>query len=240
MLLFFYINALVLVIGAEINSVIDFETLNIKPGATDISEATAKAQYAAGPPPAQKRAAPAAQSLPAKNTKNTHPSTSPSPPPPPPPTAPAISSSSPPRSSPPATPWRKAWMIPRETPPPGKHVSSTGGGPGRQPDRSDNATVSKAWAASSSTPPPAPAAAAPPTATPADAASPPAPQKLPVRNRRQPRHHLPRLNIIHRPRAGRPASTRPPCARDRAPRTARPASRPTPAPPTRRPPTAPP
>jgi len=54
MLLFFYINALVLVIGAEINSVIDFETLNIKPGATDISGATTKDHYAHAPGGAQK------------------------------------------------------------------------------------------------------------------------------------------------------------------------------------------
>ncbi len=45
LLLFFYINAVVLLIGAEINSVIDFETLNVKPGATDLTQAKAKAQY---------------------------------------------------------------------------------------------------------------------------------------------------------------------------------------------------
>jgi membrane protein len=46
LLLFFYINAVVLVIGAEVNSVIDFEVLSIKPGVTDISAAAAKDQYA--------------------------------------------------------------------------------------------------------------------------------------------------------------------------------------------------
>jgi len=45
MLLFFYINAVVLLIGAELNSVLDFETLNVKPGATDLSQAKAKAEY---------------------------------------------------------------------------------------------------------------------------------------------------------------------------------------------------
>jgi membrane protein len=45
MLLFFYISAVVLLIGAEINSVIDFETLNVKPGVADISQAKAKEQY---------------------------------------------------------------------------------------------------------------------------------------------------------------------------------------------------
>jgi hypothetical protein len=45
MLLFFYINAVVLVIGAEVNSVIDFETLNIKPGTADLTQAKAKAEY---------------------------------------------------------------------------------------------------------------------------------------------------------------------------------------------------
>ena len=45
MLLFFYINAVVLLIGAEVNSVLDFETLNVEKGATDISQAKAKAQY---------------------------------------------------------------------------------------------------------------------------------------------------------------------------------------------------
>jgi hypothetical protein len=45
LLLFFYINAVVLLIGAELNSVIDFETLNVKPGATDLSQASAKAEY---------------------------------------------------------------------------------------------------------------------------------------------------------------------------------------------------
>jgi membrane protein len=45
LLLFFYINAVVLLIGAEVNSVIDFETLNVKPGATDLTQAKAKAQY---------------------------------------------------------------------------------------------------------------------------------------------------------------------------------------------------
>jgi membrane protein len=45
LLLFFYINAVVLLIGAEVNAVIDFETLNVERGATDISQATAKAEY---------------------------------------------------------------------------------------------------------------------------------------------------------------------------------------------------
>src|SRR5258706_145498 len=45
MLLFFYINAGVLLIGAELNSVLDFETLNVKPGATDLTQAQAKAKY---------------------------------------------------------------------------------------------------------------------------------------------------------------------------------------------------
>lgn len=45
LLLFFYINAVVLLIGAEINSVIDFEVLDVKPGAADLSQATAKAEY---------------------------------------------------------------------------------------------------------------------------------------------------------------------------------------------------
>jgi membrane protein len=45
MLLFFYINAVVLLIGAEFNSVLDFETLNVKPGTADISQAKAKAEY---------------------------------------------------------------------------------------------------------------------------------------------------------------------------------------------------
>jgi membrane protein len=45
MLLFFYINAVVLVIGAEINSIIDFETLDVKQGATDLTQAKAKAEY---------------------------------------------------------------------------------------------------------------------------------------------------------------------------------------------------
>jgi len=45
MLLFFYINAVVLLIGAEVNSVIDFEVLNVKPGAADISRAKAKSRY---------------------------------------------------------------------------------------------------------------------------------------------------------------------------------------------------
>jgi membrane protein len=45
MLLFFYINAVVLVIGAEINSIIDFEVLDIKQGATDLTQAKAKAEY---------------------------------------------------------------------------------------------------------------------------------------------------------------------------------------------------
>jgi membrane protein len=45
MLLFFYINAVVLLIGAEVNSVLDFETLNVEKGATDFTQAKAKAQY---------------------------------------------------------------------------------------------------------------------------------------------------------------------------------------------------
>jgi membrane protein len=45
MLLFFYINAVVLVIGAEVNSVIDFETLDVKPGTADLTQAKAKAEY---------------------------------------------------------------------------------------------------------------------------------------------------------------------------------------------------
>jgi membrane protein len=45
LLLFFYINAVVLLIGAEVNSVIDFETLDVKPGAVDLTQAVAKAQY---------------------------------------------------------------------------------------------------------------------------------------------------------------------------------------------------
>jgi len=45
LLLFFYINAVVLVIGAEINSIIDFETLDIKRGAMDITQAKAKREY---------------------------------------------------------------------------------------------------------------------------------------------------------------------------------------------------
>jgi membrane protein len=45
LLLFFYINAVVLVIGAEVNAVIDFETLDVKPGAADLTEAKAKAEY---------------------------------------------------------------------------------------------------------------------------------------------------------------------------------------------------
>lgn len=45
LLLFFYISAIVLLIGAEINSVIDFETLNVKPGVTDLTQAKAKKQY---------------------------------------------------------------------------------------------------------------------------------------------------------------------------------------------------
>jgi hypothetical protein len=45
MLLFFYINAVVLLIGAEVNSVLDFETLNVEKGATDLSQAKAKKQY---------------------------------------------------------------------------------------------------------------------------------------------------------------------------------------------------
>jgi membrane protein len=45
MLLFFYISAVVLLIGAEVNSVIDFETLNVEKGATDLTQARAKAQY---------------------------------------------------------------------------------------------------------------------------------------------------------------------------------------------------
>lgn len=45
MLLFFYINAVVLVIGAEINSIIDFEVLDIRQGATDLTQAKAKAEY---------------------------------------------------------------------------------------------------------------------------------------------------------------------------------------------------
>jgi hypothetical protein len=45
LLLFFYINAVVLVVGAEINSIIDFEVLDIKQGATDLTQAKAKAEY---------------------------------------------------------------------------------------------------------------------------------------------------------------------------------------------------
>jgi membrane protein len=45
LLLFFYINAVVLVIGAEVNSVIDFETLDVERGATDLTQAKAKAEY---------------------------------------------------------------------------------------------------------------------------------------------------------------------------------------------------
>ncbi len=45
MLLFFYINAVVLVLGAEINSIIDFEVLDIKQGAMDLTQAKAKAEY---------------------------------------------------------------------------------------------------------------------------------------------------------------------------------------------------
>jgi membrane protein len=45
MLLFFYINAVVLLIGAEVNAVLDFETLNVEKGATDLSQARAKKQY---------------------------------------------------------------------------------------------------------------------------------------------------------------------------------------------------
>ena len=45
LLLFFYINACVLLVGAELNSVIDFEVLNIKPGVTDLTQAKAKAKY---------------------------------------------------------------------------------------------------------------------------------------------------------------------------------------------------
>lgn len=45
MLLFFYISACMLLIGAEINSVIDFETLNVAKGATDLTQARAKAEY---------------------------------------------------------------------------------------------------------------------------------------------------------------------------------------------------
>jgi membrane protein len=45
MLLFFYINAVVLLIGAEVNSVIDFETLNVEKGAADFTQAKAKAEY---------------------------------------------------------------------------------------------------------------------------------------------------------------------------------------------------
>jgi membrane protein len=45
MLLFFYVSAVVLLIGAELNSVIDFETLNVEKGATDISQAKAKQEY---------------------------------------------------------------------------------------------------------------------------------------------------------------------------------------------------
>jgi hypothetical protein len=45
LLLFFYINACVLLVGAEVNSVIDFEILNVRPGVTDITQAKAKAKY---------------------------------------------------------------------------------------------------------------------------------------------------------------------------------------------------
>jgi membrane protein len=45
LLLFFYINAVVLLIGAEVNSVIDFETLNVEKGTSDLTQAKAKAQY---------------------------------------------------------------------------------------------------------------------------------------------------------------------------------------------------
>src|SRR4051812_28842633 len=49
MLLFFYINAVVLLIGAEVNAVLDFETLNVEKGATDLSQAKAKSQYDSKP-----------------------------------------------------------------------------------------------------------------------------------------------------------------------------------------------
>jgi membrane protein len=45
LLLYFYINAVVLLIGAELNAVIDFETLNVEKGAADISQAKAKDEY---------------------------------------------------------------------------------------------------------------------------------------------------------------------------------------------------
>jgi membrane protein len=45
LLLFFYINAVVLLIGAEINSVVDFETLNVERGTADLTKAKAKAEY---------------------------------------------------------------------------------------------------------------------------------------------------------------------------------------------------
>jgi membrane protein len=45
MLLFYYISAVVLLIGAEINSVIDFETLNVAKGTADLTQAKAKEQY---------------------------------------------------------------------------------------------------------------------------------------------------------------------------------------------------
>jgi membrane protein len=45
MLLFFYINAVVLLIGAEVNAVLDFETLSVEKGATDLTQAKAKEQY---------------------------------------------------------------------------------------------------------------------------------------------------------------------------------------------------
>jgi membrane protein len=45
LLLFFYINAVVLLIGAELNSVVDFEILNVKPGTADISQANVSAKH---------------------------------------------------------------------------------------------------------------------------------------------------------------------------------------------------
>jgi len=42
MLLFFYIDAVVLLIGAEVNSVIDYEVLQVEPGTRDLAAAAAK------------------------------------------------------------------------------------------------------------------------------------------------------------------------------------------------------
>jgi hypothetical protein len=42
MLLFFYIDAVVLLIGAEVNSVIDFEVLQVQPGTRDLAAAAVK------------------------------------------------------------------------------------------------------------------------------------------------------------------------------------------------------